>query len=539
MSSILSKKLEKIEFESWCNPEGGFNPALLANDIAQNYEIRTDVLNDVLYFYDPEKGIYDRNGDMILRHFIDDLLKKENRQHRTIETIFIVHSKSHAKIDFSKKIAVENGLLDVKTGELTPFTPNEFVTIRIPVRYDKTASCPTIMKFLNEVMLPDQVPIAQECFGYCLLLEYLIRKTLVLLGEGHNGKTTFLNLLNAFLGPENCSHATLQRLCEGKFELAQLYGKLANICDDLPGDALKSVGNFKNLTGNAPIQAQFKYKNPFDFWNTAKLLWACNKLPAASEDTSAYYGRFIILNFTKIFLEGVNADVRILEKLTTPQELSGLLNWALEGLTHLLKNGAFSTAKTMEETRAQYIRTADSSQAFLEEMAEYAPDPKVWTKVENLYQQYVEYCRTNKLPIIKQKRDITLTMQRVYPYAKQTKQREAKNVFPVWQYIKLKSVPSVPSVPPFLSLSQTLIESVEKNRTLGTNGTNGTDVTRPSIREVLDKVKAQFNEGPEEEWIGFAVEAGLSKKEAEELFESLKGKELFLLPDGNWRWVRA
>lgn len=458
-------------FESWCDPEGGFNPAKLAQDIAQNFEIRTDVRSDVLYFFDHEKGIYDRNGDMILRGVIDGLLKQENRQHRTSETIYLVHSKTLSKIDFSEKIAVENGLLDVKTRGLSPFSPNEFCIIALPVRYEKTASCPAVIKFLNETLEPDQIPIIQEWFGYCLLQEYPIHTSIVLLGEGANGKSTLLNLLNAFLGPENCSHATLQQLCEGKFELAELYGKLANICDDLPGGSLKSVGNFKNLTGNAPIQAQFKHKNPFDFLNTAKLIWACNKLPAASEDTIAYYRRFIILNFNKIFV-GQKADAHLTEKLTTPGELSGLLNYALEGLSRLLKNQCFTNAQSIEETRSQYIRTADSCQAFLEEMTETSLNNDDYVRDDVLYSRYIAYCQYHRLPK-KRKAELTISIQKHRPDAQKAMPRIGKERPRVWTYLKLK-------------------ES-------GTGGTAGTDLsvfTQNSETQILEKGETPMPDVP-------------------------------------------
>lgn len=440
-------------FESWCDPEDGFNPARLAQDIAQNFEIRTDVYSDVLYFYDPKKGIYDRNGDMILRGIIDNLLKQENRQHRTSETIYLVHSKSLSKIDFSRKIAVENGLLDVMTGELSPFSPNEFCIFALPLRYDKEASCPAVVKFLNETLEPDQIPIIQEWFGYCLLQEYPIHTSIVLLGEGSNGKSTLLNLLNAFLGQENCSHTTLQQLCEGKFELAQLYGKLANICDDLPGNSLKSVGNFKNLTGNAPIQAQFKHKNPFDFLNTAKLIWACNKLPAASEDTIAYYRRFIILNFNKIFV-GSKADTHLIERLTTPSELSGLLNYALDGLSKLLKNQCFTNAQSIEETRSQYIRTADSCQAFLEETTESSLNDADYVRDDELYSRYIAYCQFHKLPK-KRKAELTISIQKHRPEAQRTQIRIGKERPRVWKYFKfMESVTAGTAVTGFSVFSE-------------------------------------------------------------------------------------
>jgi putative DNA primase/helicase len=421
-------------FESWCDDDGAFNPALLAKDIVDNFNIKTDAVSDLLYFFDYEKGVYDRNGDAKLRTVINNCLANENRQHRTTETIYLVHSKTLTTLEFSAKIAVENGLLDPKTHSLEPFTPNEFVTARLPVRYDKNADCPNIKTFLSEVLEQDQIPIAQEMTGYCLLKELPIHTSFVLLGLGANGKSTFMKLLDAFLGPENCSHVTLQQLCEGKFELAELYGKLANICDDLPGDALKSVGNFKNLTGNAPIMAQFKHKNPFSFLNVAKLFWACNKLPAASEDTIAYYRRFIILMFNRYFL-GAHADTRKIDKLTTPNELSGLLNYALEGLERLLKRGQFSSSETVEETRQQYIRTADSCQSFIEESTEIDTEPNAIIADETFYTAYVNFCNKNKLPIQK-KAQLTITMQRTRPEAKHTVQRILGKLTHVWQFVK-------------------------------------------------------------------------------------------------------
>lgn len=437
-------------FESWCNGDGQFNPALLSNDVVMNYEIKTDALSDRLFFYDYQIGIYDSNGDSKLRTVISNCLGDENRQHRTTETTYLVHSKTLSTITFSMKIAVENGLLDPETRTLESFTPNEFVTTKLPIHYDKTADCPNIKKFLSEVLEADQVPIAQEMIGYCLLKELPIHTSFVLLGPGANGKSTFLNMLNAFLGPENCSHATLQNLCEGKFELAELYGKLANVCDDLPGDALKSVGNFKNLTGNAPIMAQYKHRNPFTFLNIAKLFWACNKLPAASEDTIAYYRRFVILQFNRYFI-GTKADIKLLEKLVTPQELSGLLNFALQGLERLLKQGQFSNAPSIEETRAQYIRTADSCQSFIEEQTEIDLNDNVYIPDDIFYQTYITYCLKNKLPTQK-KAQLTITMQKTRPEAKHINQRILGKPVLVWRYIKF--VATVATVVPILSLAE-------------------------------------------------------------------------------------
>ena len=479
-------------YASWLDAQGNFNPALLAEEIARSFAIKTDMNTDILYFYDSERGVYDKNGDIIVRRLIEKSLNAENRQHRTTETVFLVHGKTFAKIEPSQKVAVENGLLNPETGEITSFTPSEFIVNRLPIRYDKDAKCPEISKFFTEVAPEDLTPQFEEIFGYCLLKRNPIHKATVPIGEGRNGKTTFLNLLTAFLGIENISRITLQDMCMGKFELAELKDKLANICDDLPGKALRTVGTFKWVTGNSPIMAQNKHRNPFTFWPTAKHLFGCNKLPAPSEDTVAYFSRFNIIPFTMMFI-GKNDDKEKLAKMTTPDELSGLLNLALAGLKRLLSNGDFTNCKTIEENRQLYIRSSDSCKAFSEDQLEESDDPKDFIATETLYQLYVIYCRDNRLPKIETKQKLAQAMRQTYPNVDFVRERPHGKDNPVWvwRYVKLKAqkkdspkgldsfVPSVPFVPP-ISIRP---NSDAENHNIETHGTHGTNGTEPPISE--------------------------------------------------------
>jgi P4 family phage/plasmid primase-like protien len=478
-------------FESWCDAKGAFNPALLAQDIVNNYALKTDMISDTLYFYDAERGVYDRNGDIIVRALIENCLESEDRQHRTTETIYLVHSKTLQKIEPGKKITVLNGLLNVESGEISAFTPTEFIIYQLPVRYDPSATCPEITRFFNEIAPADLTPQFEEVFGYCLLQELPIHKATVLLGEGRNGKTTFLNLLTAFLGRENVSHVSLQEMCEGKFELAELKDKLTNIVDDLPGRALKAVGTFKWVTGNAPIMAQYKHKNPFTFWPTAKHLFGCNKLPKPSEDTIAYFSRFNIIPFSRLFI-GKTDDKDKLKKMTTPAELSGLLNLALAGLKRLLKNGDYSNSKTIEENRELYIRSSDSCKAFAEEQLEESDDPKDYISTEAIYQDYIKYCQEKRLPTIETKPKLTQSIRQTFPNAEQVKQRVKTGMIWVWRYLKKKIVPTVPTVPGTCILeiftSKSKVDNKEEHGTSGTVGTPNAEVEKVANHEVEERV---------------------------------------------------
>lgn len=440
------KPMPYTAFDSWCI-EGVFNPVRLALDLTQNYMMRTNIESDELFFFDEATGIYDRHGDTVLRRAIENCLGMESRRERANEVLYHVHVKTTEKLEESRKIAVLNGLLDVRTGELHPFTPTEFVTVQLPVTYDKNAVCPEILKFFGEIAPPDMEPMFEEVFGYCLLRELPIHKATVLLGEGANGKSTFLDLLTLFLGKENVSHVTLQQMCEGRFELAELHGKLANIVDDLPGASLKSVGNFKTVTGNAPILVQRKHKDPFNEWSTTKHLFGCNKLPKPSEDTIAYFRRFNIVPFNRFFT-GASDDKAKLKKISAQGELSGMLNLALSGLKRLLEKGDFSGAKSTEDTRQLYIKSSDSCKAFVEEKLEESESPEDYITTEATYQKYVAYCHENRLPKIERKPILDAAVRQNFPNVKHSQIHiEGKKPF-VWSYLKVKSVlPVLPGLP--------------------------------------------------------------------------------------------
>jgi len=145
------------------------------------------------------------------------------------------------------------------------------------------------------------------------------------------------------------------------------------------------------------IEAEIKYSmNPIKFVNYAKLLYSCNVIPLVEEDDSdAFFRRWIIINFPNIFTEDT-ADKNILAKITTPEETSGILNWALEGLRRLQENQGFSYDKTTDQIRDQYKRMASSIYAFLEDAIEY--DPQGWIPKDDLYNAYITYCIDNNLP---------------------------------------------------------------------------------------------------------------------------------------------
>lgn len=320
---------------------------------------------------------------------------------------------------------LENGLLDVQTKELNPHTPQSFSTIRIPLTYNPEADCPRIRQFFKEVLRPKDIPVIEEFFGYCLVPDYTIQKAFLLLGDGANGKSTLLELLKASLGKDNCSNISLQGLENRVFAVADLFGKLANIYADIPSTKMTHVGLFKMLTGGDAIGAEKKFKDRFSFNNTARLIFSTNKPPKVDEDTLAFWRRWNFINFPNKF-EGKQADKRLLQKLTQKDELSGLLNIALEGVRRLFNSQGYSYELSPDEIAEWHQKASDSIYAFVEDVCE--ANSEAWISKDDLYDAFLEYCDKQNIPRIgketfgrdlKNARNAHVVFQRKGPRGKQ------------------------------------------------------------------------------------------------------------------------
>ncbi|MEM3845363.1 MAG: DUF5906 domain-containing protein [Candidatus Parvarchaeota archaeon] len=176
----------------------------------------------------------------------------------------------------------------------------------------------------------------QEWFGYHLWNGLPVEKSLLLVGDNHsNGKSILLHVLTAFIGEKNISHLSLQQLTANGDHSAtsNLYGKIANIYGDLSAEEVNRLGSLKLLTGNDQLICT-KNQKPFYFKNYAKFTFSTNTFPVVPSSNATFRQRWIVIRVSGSF-----NDPDLLEKLTTPEELSGILNWALEGLKRLRENG--------------------------------------------------------------------------------------------------------------------------------------------------------------------------------------------------------
>ncbi len=357
----------------------------------------TIIDNGEIYRYNG--GYYESDGEMVIRKLTQDFLDQETRETYKNETVGYIKDKNYQKREiFSSNpmlVNLKNGVYNLETGEFTDHSPDYFFLNELPVIYNKDAKIDKIKEFLYQVVKDEDVPLLQEVFGYCLYRKYSIQKAVMFLGEGANGKSTVLSLLTKLLGKENISSISLQELAESQFACCNLYGKLANIYPDVTDKALYQTGIFKMVTGGDLLTADRKYRDPFNFVNYAKLIFSANRLPETKDDTDAYFRRWVFINFPNRF-EGAACDPNLLEKLTTDEEMSGLLNFALEGLKRLLENNAFTNTPTTDDMRESYKRLASPIAAFVMDCVEIGAEGYVLK--DDLYNAFIGYCAQNNLP---------------------------------------------------------------------------------------------------------------------------------------------
>ncbi len=334
-------------------------------------------------------------------------------------------------------INLNNGVYDLKTGTLGQHDPRYLFLTKLPVNYDPSADCPVIKKYLTDVLDDEYVTIVQELAGYGLHREYHIKKAFILFGDGDTGKTTLVTLLFTFFGASNVSGLSLQKLTHDKFACAHLYEKYINIYDDLSSKDIEDNGAFKIATGGGIISGEKKFKDPFQFKNFSKLIFACNKIPDVKEATDdAYFNRWIVLPFTRIIDED-KQDKGLIHKMTTDEELSGFLNFALLGLKRLLEQQRFSYDKDVNEIKTAMMRSASSIASFAQDAMENVEG--VWVSRDDLYHAYTTYCDTNGLSIAG-KKAFGGRLPLLAPYVADCKPKDPKTGKQVtaWRNVKLR-----------------------------------------------------------------------------------------------------
>lgn len=388
---------ETVAINECFDEDGGFKHNKFAELLVEQMKIVT--VNEQCYVY--KDGYYQRAEREIDKEMIR-LYKRSRRSQRAevLDYIKILTTKRMNEIPLQEYIInLKNGRLDVRTGELLPFSPEFIDFARIPVVYDPDAYCADLDKMLNKVFKHDRqvIDLFEEMVGYILIKNARFRKGFLFYGSGSNGKSTILNLLKKFIGDENLATVELKKLSTDAFLVAELENKLANIGDDIDASEIADTGTIKKLFSGESLAAQRKYQQPFTLKNYAKMIFSCNTLPRILDKTHGMYSRLMLIPFTATFsADDEDFDPFIEGKVTTDEALSYLLNIGLRGLRRLLHNNKFTEPDIVKEALETYKHDNSTVLTWITEEA-IETKQLLSETTDKLYSEFKDWCARGEI----------------------------------------------------------------------------------------------------------------------------------------------
>ena len=307
------------------------------------------------------------------KRFTVDTMQDKN-WHRSLNADIIEFISIDAPTLWSRPptdvLNLQNGLLRLKDRVLQPHSPRHLSASQLPVLFDPNATCEAIDTFVAQVFPEDTLPLAYEIAGWLMVPITSIQKAILLNGGGGNGKSAYLNVLCKFLGESNYVSLALHKLESDRFAASRLIGKLANICPDLPTDHLAGTSIFKSITGGDTLTAEYKFRDSFDFQSFVRLVFSSNSLPQSNDASQGFFDRWVVVPFDRSF-RGTGKEIPRAEldaKLTSPGELSGLLNKALDAL-EIVKNRRWRlhTSETLSNAHREFHSITDPLGVWLDQ----------------------------------------------------------------------------------------------------------------------------------------------------------------------------
>ena len=293
------------------------------------------------------------------------------------------------------KINLRNGtfVIEKEASGLRVPKSCDFLKYKLPFDYNPEAKAPMFDAFLDRV-LPDRKSqmVLAEYLGYILNKNLKLEKCLLLLGNGANGKSVFFDIVNALLGPSNVCHYSLQNLCDDKgYYRAMIGGKLLNYSSEI-GARRCPPDTVKKLISGEPIDARLPFGEAFEVSNYCRFMFNANALPRETEQTEAYYRRFLIVKFG-VTIPKEERDPFLAKKIIE-NELSGIFNWILEGLDRITQQQGFTHAPLIAAELTAYEEESNSVGLFMSEH-NYRPSADKSTQRKHLYEPYQNFCREN------------------------------------------------------------------------------------------------------------------------------------------------
>jgi len=301
---ILANSYDKLKGEvlisEFFTDKGVFLHNVLGESLIKMCQIKKCSSNKQLYYWSEEENLYISNNDYLFG--VMTRLCPQLREFQKLETInYIERYLTMEEVNFNSDpftIVFKNGVLDLRTMNVEPMTPEKLENIRIDANYDPEAYSETADEFFKTATSGDKdiETLLFEAIGYSMLKTSELQTAFLLVGSGRNGKSTYLDLIKAILGKHNTTAISFQDMAKN-FRLSSLDNKLASIAGDVSNQAIPESDTLKSIIGGEDVMLEAKYKEAYQKSLFSTMFFSCNTLPRTPDTSKGFYRRFAIIPF--------------------------------------------------------------------------------------------------------------------------------------------------------------------------------------------------------------------------------------------------
>lgn len=395
---VSDRELETILRDESFKKESFFKGTKFLHDkfalyLKNNHHIIRNDGNILIY----KNGVYEYSFRDIERAMVKEIPSLKNAQRKEVlnHLDLICDEKESGSVNF---IPFKNGILDIETGELIPFSPDHVVTNKIPWNYNSSAYCELADQTLDKIACndPEIRAIVEEMIGSTFYRSNTLAggKCFILTGEGKNGKSTIVYVMNKILGLDNIAALDLKSLNE-RFSTVRLYKKLANIGDDISEEFNADASTFKKVVTGDRIEAEEKGQPKFEFEPYCKLIFSANVIPRIRDKTGAAQRRLLIVPFNAVFNDSDEGfDPKIKYKLVRQEAIEYFIRIGIEGLKRVLQNKRYTVSEKVQKELEEYAERNNPILSFIKDCED--EDIQIENEpVNKVYEKYQGFCIKN------------------------------------------------------------------------------------------------------------------------------------------------
>jgi len=376
-NKILSNQKERDELKDKWNALNKFTNYLdMAEEFLKIQPLFYDK-NKIWWGWDFSLNCWDIIDEVDIMNKIDSNISSSETTKAQIKQEILESLKRKSRLNAPKEmkenwIQFWDKIIDIETQEEIKVSSDYFSVNRISWKIGESEDTPIMDKIITEWVGEKYLKTMYEIIAFSLSNSYFIHRIFCFTGSGSNGKSKFMNLLKIFIGEKNTTSVSLDSLISNRFKTSSLFKKLVCFMGETNFNNIKKTDTLKSLTGQDPIDMEFKNKDSFTSLNYAKIIISSNSLPITEDKTSGFYRRWFIIDFPNRFTEAKDILKDIPE-----YEYENLAKKSIRILSELYKKREFTNEGSIEDRKKRYEEKSNPIQLFIKERCSTDPNTEV------------------------------------------------------------------------------------------------------------------------------------------------------------------